>query len=118
MNMEQIPLTAVVATIIVLAPVIYWCVDLVKDLKDAVSNGKWNGACTKVLALLIAFGLANLVAHSGINIGGSGHTLENLSWQALLVACLFFASGSGLISDHLRAKNPADTTVKSKLLDD
>jgi hypothetical protein len=114
--MEQIPLTAVVATLLVLAPVIYWLTDLVKDLKDGITTGAWNGSVTKLVAVLIAFGMANLVAHSGLNIGGSGHTLENLSWQALLVATLFFAAGGGLISDHLRARNPSDVTVKSTLL--
>jgi len=115
--MQQVPLTAVVATIVALGPAIYWLVDLVKDITDAFNGGGWNGVVTKFSAVLAAFGIATLVAHSGLNIGGSGAALATLPWEALLVASIVFAATGGVLSDFLRARNNADSTVKSKLLD-
>lgn len=109
-------LQAVVALIVALSPVVYWSVDLVKDLKDAITKGEWNAGVTKLLAVLVSFGVLNLLVHSGLDFGKSNPFISKLAWQALLLASLVFAATGGLISDHLRARNPADTTVKSKLL--
>lgn len=110
--MDSTSLSGVIAVIVAFGPVIYWLVDLVKDLK----NGDANGSVTKILAVIIAFGVVNLYAHSGTNLGGSGNFIASLNWCALLLASLVFAATGGLINDHLRARNAADTTVKSKLL--
>lgn len=110
--MESTSLAGVVAVIVAFGPVIYWLVDLVKDIK----NGDKNGSVTKLLAVLLAFGVSNLYAHSGVSLGSSGNLFATLNWCALLLASLVFAATGGLISDHLRARNLSDTTVKSKLL--
>lgn len=112
--MQQTNLAAIVALLVTLGPSIYWLVNLVVNLK----NGAKNGSATQALALLIAFGLANLVAHAGIAIGSVGNPLANLTWQALLLASIVFAASSGLIADHQRARNNADSTVRGKLLKD
>lgn len=105
-------LQAVVALIIALSPVVYWIVDLVKDLKNLDANG----IVTKVAAVVVSFGLLSLLVHSGLDFGKSSPFISQLQWQALLLASLVFAATGGLLNDHLRAKNPADNTVKSKLL--
>lgn len=106
-------LQAVIAVLIAFAPVVYWTVDLIKDLK----HGDANGAVTKLLAVLVAFLLVSLYAHSRLDLGGSGKFIASLPWQALLLASWVFAATGGLISDHLSARNVSDTRVKSRLLD-
>lgn len=105
-------LQAVVALIVALSPVVYWLTDLVKD----IANGDKNSALTKLSAVLVSFGLLNLLVHSGLDFGKSNAFISVLQWQALLLASLVFAATGGLINDHLRARNVNDHAVKSKLL--
>lgn len=110
--MQTTNLAAIVALLVTFGPAVYWMVGLIIDLK----NGATNGAVTRLLALVVAFAIANLIAHAGISFGSVGNPLAHLNWCALLIGAWVFAANGGLIADHLSARNNADTSVRRRLL--
>lgn len=107
MNLQQ-----VLAALVPLTFVIYWLVDLSKD----VTNKNWNGLVTKTLAVVAGFAVISLYAHSSLDVGGSLKYVSNVPWQGLLLAALIIAASGGTLSDFLRTFNASDANVKDKLL--
>lgn len=105
-------LSTLVAALVPLAFMIYWVTDAVKD----VTNRDVNGIVTKVAAYVGAWVVVSLYAHSQVDLGGSAAALAALPWQGTALIALAIAAGGGSFSDYLRARNAADTSVKSKLL--
>jgi hypothetical protein len=107
-NVEPVSLAALVP----LAFIIYWVVDLCKD----ISNADKNGIVTKVTAWVGAFGVLSLYAHSGVNLAASLAFVATLSWTGLAFLALAVAASGGVLSDGFRTFNRNDPNVKSKLL--
>lgn len=100
-----------------LAFVIYW----VTDVLNNISNGEWRALLKQAIAFAAAFIVISLFAHSEVNLGG-GEGVANVSkafaqlpWQAVALLSLVIAAGGGSFADYLRARNPADSTVKARL---
>lgn len=105
-------LAALVAALVPLTFMINWLVDGLKD----VTNKNWNGLITKVTAYVGAFAVISLYAHSTLDLGKSLAFVSRLPWQGLALASLAVAASGGTLADYLRARNPADTNVKDKLV--
>lgn len=117
-------LASLLTLLLPLAFVVYWLVDLEKDISNFVaapSRDTFNPIFTKVSAWLAAFVVLNVVAHSAIDLGGdkSGPLrdfLSRLGASDLALIAVVIAAGGGAFADWTRTRNNADTTVKSKLL--
>lgn len=105
-------LSQVLAALVPLSFVVYWTVDLLKD----ITNGDRNAILTKVGALVFADVIFTLYAHGGLDVGGSLKYVSNVPWQGILLAAWVLAASGGTLSDVLRTFNRNDPTVKSKLL--
>lgn len=111
-------LSTLVAVVLPLVPVIYWIVDLSKD----VTNKNINGLITKLVAIGAGYLVLYLFSESDINLGtdnvatNARDVLAVMSWQGLALLALVIASTGGTLADFLRARNGADTSVKPTLL--
>lgn len=108
-------LSTIVAVLVPLSFLIYWLIDLEKD----ITNKNLSGVVTKLSAYVASYVVISLYAHSSINLGAAGDAraaLANLGWQDVALLAMVGAATGGSFSDYLRARNTADTTVKPTLL--
>lgn len=108
--MDFVPLLAA-ATVVITA------LNLVKGVKA----GDTNLIVSTISAWVIGIGVVLLLAEtdfaSGIELGDTGHTLDNVNTFSLILVGLVFASTAQVIYDGIKALDNSQSAAKPSLIE-